>query len=1268
MPRLAAVDGALYCNSLIVPWSSLKWRGGVVGDMLVLLMSIFVMGHAIAAEKVSVQLRWDHQFQFAGYYAAQWQGYYADAGFEVEIRSGIKPDGTIISATREVANGHADFGVGAADILIARDQGIPLVVLASIFQQSAAAFYAKEGTRLHAPVDLLKLRVTRMKNTLIDIEFQAMLHSEGIDPDKITPYPPGLGIDNIVAGQVDVIPGYDITLPFVFKQQGLSVITLRPINYGIDFYGDSLFTHTRRIERNPQAVQRFIQATVKGWAYALAHPIEIADKISRDLPRTETPTHDNVGEFNRFQIAGVKQLTLYPLLELGHINPNRWRRMYELMRTIGIITKPLAMDELIFDPVKRDQDREHTIYRQLQVAFYSIAALIILIFAWSLTLRSTLAQKTKALLGINQQFQDSALRLQVITEAGKVGLWDWELVSNNVFYTAEWKRQIGYQDHEITNHFIEWQSRVHPDDLDRMLRTIQTYIEKPWPNYTQEFRFRHRDGSYRWILAHAAVIQDAHGKVLRMLGSHIDITERKQMEEALIRSEELYRAVIETSPDGFWITDFHGRLLETNAAYARLSGYSQDELRTMTTADLEAGENPAEVAAHIKTIIAQGSDLFQTQHRAKSGRIWQAEINATYWPIKDGRLFVFIRDIHHRQRSEALLKVRMHLSEMARTRSLDDMLQAALDITERFTGSQIGFFHFVDPDQQTLTLQSWSSHTLKTMCKAQGKGLHYPISQAGVWTDCILQRQPVIHNDYASLPHRQGLPEGHAPVIRELTVPVLRNDQAVAVIGVGNKPEDYTADDVAAVQALADLLIDAVERKQAEDRITQLAYHDALTQLPNRVLLTDRLQQAMAQTERDQKRLAVCYLDLDDFKPINDTWGHSHGDRVLIEVAQRLTASVCAGDTVARLGGDEFVLLLGDLADVEECEHALDRVMTALRVPFAVAGQLLPLTASLGVTLYPDDHADPDTLLRHTDQIMYAAKQAGGNCYHWFDAEYDRRSRSHRDSLYRIEQGLVAGEFCLYYQPQVDMRQGTVIGAEALIRWQHPDEGLLPPIRFMPTVDASDLAIAVGQWVMNEALRQMTVWAAQGLRLPVSINVSSRHLQQSDFVAELQAALAAHPDVPAYGLELEILETVAVEDLATISHLIESCRQLGVCFALDDFGTGYSSLTYLKNLPVHLLKIDQSFVRDLLVDREAQAIVEGVIGLSVAFRRKVIAEGVETQAHGSLLIQLGCDLAQGYGIARPMPPEQLPAWIAAWTAPSAWTGMGNGSADGKSLG
>ena len=445
------------------------------------------------------------------------------------------------------------------------------------------------------------------------------------------------------------------------------------------------------------------------------------------------------------------------------------------------------------------------------------------------------------------------------------------------------------------------------------------------------------------------------------------------------------------------------------------------------------------------------------------------------------------------------------------------------------------------------------------------------------------------------------------------------------------------------------------ERKRAEDRIQHLAYYDALTQLPNRVLLTDRLQQAIAQTRRDQKRLAVCYLDLDGFKAINDTWGHAHGDRVLVEVAHRLKTCVRTNDTVARLGGDEFVLLLGNLAGIEECEQAMDRVVTALHLPFTVSDQLIPLSTSVGVTLYPDDDSDPDTLLRHTDQAMYTAKQAGGNRYDWFDADYDRRARHHRESLQRIQKGLTAGEFCLYYQPKVDMRHGMIIGVEALIRWQHPSEGLLLPAQFMPAVETCDLAIAVGQWVMKEALRQRSVWLALGLHLPVSINISSRHLQQPDFVAQLRTALAAYPETPPDGLELEILETVALDELAAISTLIEDCRQLGVRFALDDFGTGYSSLTYLKNLAVQILKIDQSFVRDMLVDIEARAIVEGVIGLSVAFHRQVIAEGVETDADGSLLIQLGCDLAQGYGIAHPMPPMEIPTWIAGWTAPQVWT-------------
>ncbi len=279
---------------------------------------------------------------------------------------------------------------------------------------------------------------------------------------------------------------------------------------------------------------------------------------------------------------------------------------------------------------------------------------------------------------------------------------------------------------------------------------------------------------------------------------------------------------------------------------------------------------------------------------------------------------------------------------------------------------------------------------------------------------------------------------------------------------------------------------------------------------------------------------------------------------------------------------------------------------------------------------------------------------AGKNRYHVFDAVQDSNLRGHHESLERIRLALAQGEFVLHYQPKVNMRSGQVVGAEALIRWQHPEKGLLAPATFLPVIEDHPLAVAVGEWVIDTAMQQMHVWQATGLHLPVSVNIGARQLQQINFVERLKAILAQHPQVNPADLELEVLETSALEDIALVSGVIEDCAMIGVKFALDDFGTGYSSLTYLKRLRVALLKIDQSFVRDMLDDPDDLAILEGVIGLAVAFRREVIAEGVETVAHGTALLQLGCELAQGYGIARPMPAEQLPAWAATWQPDAAW--------------
>ncbi|MGI9132350.1 MAG: putative bifunctional diguanylate cyclase/phosphodiesterase, partial [Rhodoferax sp.] len=445
------------------------------------------------------------------------------------------------------------------------------------------------------------------------------------------------------------------------------------------------------------------------------------------------------------------------------------------------------------------------------------------------------------------------------------------------------------------------------------------------------------------------------------------------------------------------------------------------------------------------------------------------------------------------------------------------------------------------------------------------------------------------------------------------------------------------------------------ERQLAEQRLNRIARQDPLTNLPNRVLLADRMRQAMALSLRRGLHLGIAYLDLDGFKDINDRYGQEIGDRVLITLAGRIHQLLRDGDTLARVGGDEFGIVLMELTDPKAAIPILSRLLEDLASPITIDALQLKVTASLGVTFFPQPETiDADQMLRQADQAMYQAKLAGKNRHHVFDADQDRSARGHHESLERMRLALGRGEFVLHYQPKVNMRTGSVIGAEALIRWQHPEKGLLMPASFLPVIEEHSLAVEVGEWVINTALAQMQEWQQQGLQLGVSVNVGARQLQQPDFAGRLKSIIGQHPAVDPKRLELEVLETSALEDVGQISSLIDACSAMGVCFALDDFGTGYSSLTYLKRLPVAVLKIDQSFVRGALDDARDLAILQGVIGLAAAFGREVIAEGVETIAHGAKLLQIGCDFAQGYGIARPMPASAMAQWAAAWKPDLSW--------------
>ncbi len=448
---------------------------------------------------------------------------------------------------------------------------------------------------------------------------------------------------------------------------------------------------------------------------------------------------------------------------------------------------------------------------------------------------------------------------------------------------------------------------------------------------------------------------------------------------------------------------------------------------------------------------------------------------------------------------------------------------------------------------------------------------------------------------------------------------------------------------------------DISQEKIQERELRRIALYDSLTGMPNRVLLATQLEQAMNAALENRSVLALAIVDLDGFKQVNDEHGREIGDGLLIDVAGRLRSTLRKSDPIGRLGGDEFALVLTDLARSDSAPELLGEVLRAIAEPALIENQRLRISASIGFTLFPQTgEVDAEQLLRQADQAMYRAKVAGKQRIHEFNVTEDSAVRGRMEQIDQLRRALHEEQFVLHYQPKVNLQTGEVFGAEALLRWQHPEEGLIPPGRFLPMLAGDPLEIDVGRWVLESALAQAEAWHRSGLPLEVSINIAGQHLQEASFCEELSEGLAAHPQLPPSSVQLEIVESSALADIDRVSEVMARCASVGVQFALDDFGTGYSSLTYLKRLPAETLKIDQSFVRDMRHDPDDLAILDGILTLAQAFDRQSIAEGVETAEDGELLIQFGCSRAQGYGIARPMPAEQIPGWAQQWQPYPAW--------------
>jgi diguanylate cyclase (GGDEF)-like protein/PAS domain S-box-containing protein len=669
--------------------------------------------------------------------------------------------------------------------------------------------------------------------------------------------------------------------------------------------------------------------------------------------------------------------------------------------------------------------------------------------------------------------------------------------------------------------------------------------------------------------------------------------------------KQRYQSLTQMANDIILLADTNGRFIEVNDRAVEIYGYSREELVKMSGANLRSPDTRPEMPRLLEDLRQQKNMTYETVHMAKDGRCFPVEVSARF--IESGNehyYHLLIRDCTERKRAESQLRMAATVFETtSESIILTDPMGTILDVNDAFVVVN-GYSReeVIGKNPRLLKSGHQDSEFYAAMWQT--------IKSEGRWHGELWNRKK-------------------------------NGDVYVGIMSITS-----VYDELGTVLHYVGVTTDITALKQHQQEVEHLAYHDTLTQLPNRVLLSDRMQQALARAKRFEQSVAVVCLDLDGFKAVNDTLGHAAGDNLLIEVASRLVRCVRTDDTVARLGGDEFVLLLCGLNSRDDCEHTISRMLEELLLPFSLTeGKVGNISGSIGYTLFPEDAADADTLMRHADHAMYSAKQAGKNRFHRFDLSQSNRTKANWIALARIEKALKQEEFCLYIQPKVNLSTGKVVGAEALIRWLHPVRGLVPPMEFLPLIEDQDIAVDLGEWVIREGMRQMQSWSGQGLQLPLSVNIGARQLREKNFTMRLSAILKNFPDVPPWHLEIEIVESAALDDMHQISMLIDGCQTLGVNFALDDFGTGYSSLTYLKRLSVNTLKIDQSFVRDMLDDGNDLAIVRGVIGLAQAFGSHTVAEGVETWQHASSLLELGCEIAQGYAIAHPMPAAEVAEWV-----------------------
>jgi diguanylate cyclase (GGDEF)-like protein/PAS domain S-box-containing protein len=713
---------------------------------------------------------------------------------------------------------------------------------------------------------------------------------------------------------------------------------------------------------------------------------------------------------------------------------------------------------------------------------------------------------------------------------------------------------------------------------------------------------RRKDGSTFPILLNNSTHRNEKGEVTGAFGFVTDLTPILEAQRAVAESERDLRGILDDLQDTYYRTDSSGIITRASRSVEQLLGYTAEEMLGRKLADSYFSQ--ADRETFLARMQANGGHIVggESRLRHRDGReIW---VRTTAHFIRDAAGNVVgvegtTRDNTQQRRAEEELRLAAAVFESSgEAIMITDAEGCIISVNQAF--SRVTGYVAADVTGRNASLLASGRHSREFFSE-----MWRSVLETGYWNGEIWNRR------------RNGeiFPEW-------LSVSSVRDADG-------------------RITHLVGIFSDISERKAAEAKIAFLAHHDPLTGLPNRLLLKDRMQQAMVHAERSGNKVALLFVDLDRFKAVNDSFGHPAGDALLRDAAQRLLACVRDSDTISRHGGDEFLVVLTDLQNSEVPAQIAGKIMAALCEPFHIEAHEATISASVGIAVYPEDGTGFDELLKKADTAMYHAKESGRNAFRFYTGRMNADAQERLDLHSRLRRALERDEFVLYYQPLVDLKSGRILGGEALVRWQSPEQGLVAPGRFIPAAEHSGLIVPLGEWVLHEACRELAHWHAIGAPwLSMAVNISPIQFRRGDVEETVLRALAAS-GAPPPALELELTESILIDGAEQVLATIRRLQGLGVKLAIDDFGTGYSSLAYLKRFAVDKLKIDQSFVRDIVTDQDDAAIVRAVIQMARSLGLHVLAEGVETEAVAVELRAMNCDLVQGYHFGRPMPAAEF---------------------------